>query len=203
MTLAQAIALIDSILAASAASPTALSVSAALPPTLVLEKVYELSCLARIMTLFPPGTSFAFRGGRTIPFRRSHGPIDPSRFARIDVAGSRLGSLWTDIEFATAGSCGKVCATGTKPDSGQRHELDTLLVDVDITGYPCHKSIQFGSESKSGVFDKRLLKQILGVRLELAEPWGSKPRMLVWCNNTTIKPYRSAFDPWDIRGIVY
>jgi hypothetical protein len=200
MDLSEAISRIDYALEVSSyTTPSLPSVASLLPASVGLGKAYELACLAHFVSgLRRPGISFSLAGGDSLRFRLGGGPVSPE-FTHIDVfSGDVLvGAIWNDVEFTTASGCQPLCSSSERPAPGHRHELDIVLLKDWVGGdhYPCHRNIQLGVECKETVFDKRLLKQALGVRLELGDVGVAGTRMLVFCNNTSITRYASAALP--------
>ncbi len=141
-------------------------------PRLALGKAYELYCLGMLVAQLESDESFTynFAGSSVIRFRLGHGPINEER-AHINVlrSGVHVGTLWTDIQFVSRSACDKVCISADQPLPGDRHELDIVLVKPGVYGSPCHRDIFMGVECKERqVFDNTLLREVLGVRSEMA-----------------------------------
>jgi hypothetical protein len=88
---------------------------------------------------------------------------DP-HFDLADQAGSVRFRLYTDIEFLTLGSSISR-ATGLS----SYHEIDIAIVEAQASNRPRHDQIVLGVECKShAIFVKSIIKEVLGVRRELA-----------------------------------
>jgi hypothetical protein len=136
--------------------------------TLTDGKLYEsyiLAVLAEKLTL-QEGLTLRLVTGTEIRLRSSGGPIDP-QYPHIDVYrnANKVAEIWTDIEFLTLSH--QLRGSPPKRLAGDLHELDIVMVDSSTTDYPRHDSIWLGVECKNTSFDKKLLKQVLGVRREM------------------------------------
>ena len=139
-----------------------------IPKTLTDGKLYEayiLGLLAENLTT-QEGLTLRLVASSKIRLRSSPGPID-RRFPHIDVFrnSNRIAELWTDIEFLTL-SYERRGSPAIKT-SGDFHELDILMLEPGLTGNPQHNSIWLGVECKNTMYEKSLLKQVLGVRREM------------------------------------
>ncbi|MEW5926178.1 MAG: hypothetical protein AB1941_01705 [Gemmatimonadota bacterium] len=138
------------------------------PDTVKDGKLYEahvLSQVARELVTKERYTLRLVQSDRLI-LKSSPGPINPT-YPHIEVwdKHKHVASLWTDVEF-TALSCSRSGRYPCRP--GHYHELDILLVDADATGRPTPEQVWLGIECKNTVYEKALLRQILGVRRELS-----------------------------------
>ena len=129
-------------------------------------KLYELYCLSETIDLlkrtYSPSVKFV---GKTIDFKASPGKIDRSKsYFVLSKNGNDL-ELHTDIEFQTLGTTLRGCPI----DSSAYHEIDLLLVKANATDRPSPDEVVLGVECKSNTnFNKRILKEVLGVRRELS-----------------------------------
>ena len=104
--------------------------------------------------------------GNYLHLKSSPGPINRN-YPHIDVsrAGSKVAEIWTDIEYMTLSF---YRSGATSPQKGYYHELDIVVVEPNLTDRPLHRQIWLGVECKNLEYEKRLLREILGVRRELS-----------------------------------
>lgn len=147
-------------------------------------EAYALSLLARDLTN-REGCRLTLNAGTTFDLRTSHGPIDPA-YSRITVerAGQLIGEIWTDVEFTSLSywsNPNNSNRLGTRPPPGSRHELDILMAINNSDMYPTSDQILIGVECKDTVYQKRMLREILGVRRELSYLCGpTQTAFTVW-----------------------
>ena len=138
------------------------------PQSLTDGKLYEAYVLSAVSEKLVADEGFALTlvNGSNLQLKSSPGPIN-RRYPHIEAsrAGSRTAEIWTDIEYLTL-SYSK--SGRTTPRKGDYHELDIVMVDLGLAGRPGHDSVWLGVECKNTVYDKGLLKDILGVRRELS-----------------------------------
>jgi len=142
-------------------------------------KIYEayvLSLLARDLTRLE-NCELTLVAGTRFNLRTSHGATNPA-YSRIIVKRQNnvIGEIWTDIEFTSLSyyrDPQNSIRLGTRPPPGSRHELDILMTSQNPYNYPTPDQILIGVECKNTVYQKRMLREILGVRRELS--YFSKP----------------------------
>ncbi|MBB3937989.1 hypothetical protein [Aureimonas phyllosphaerae] len=135
-------------------------------------KLYELFVLSKVVTdLTSRGFSLTFvpstAAPGTLKFKASPGMIKTSD-AHFELRSPYLSGadyrLFLNIEFDTLGHH----HTTFGWDNSRRHELD-IVVTTASKGYPGHNEIALGVECKAvAKFTKDLLKEVLGVRREMA-----------------------------------
>lgn len=136
-------------------------------------KLYELYVLSELIDeIANRGFQIEFMGS-TLMFKSAPGKIKTSdpHFRIISPNGVPLW-IFVDIEFCTLGSS-KMPVT----DLSGTHELDIVVV-MATPDYPQNDEIVMAVECKSGVFRKRLLKEVLGVRRELSYFDRAQPSLL-------------------------
>jgi len=139
-----------------------------IPRSLTDGKLYEAYIVTIIAEHLVTKENFTLKlvNGNHFQLKSSPGPINRS-YPCIEVyrSGRMIAELWTDIEYLTLSYANSNRRT---PNRGDYHELDILVVDPGIKGYPQHDSIWLGVECKNTDYTKSLLKEILGVRRELS-----------------------------------
>lgn len=140
-------------------------------------KLYELYCVAEVVETLKRDYGYTLTFvGKSIEFKMGPGKIhatDP-HFDIANGTGSVIFKLYTDIEFMTLG----MSLSGAVGISTY-HELDIAVVDAQATGRPQHDQIALGVECKShAIFVKSILKEVLGLRRELALLTGASRSML-------------------------
>jgi hypothetical protein len=138
------------------------------PRSLMDGKIYEayiLAVVARELS-YQEGMELRLVNGNLIQLKSSHGPINRS-YPCIEVYrdGSKIGEIWTDIEYLTLSYS---CSYRPSPNKGDFHELDILMVTPGVNERPRHDQVLLGVECKNTEYNKGLLKDILGVRRELS-----------------------------------
>lgn len=134
-------------------------------------KLYELFCLANVLDELAQTYGYGIRFvGQSIDFQSSPGPIPQNRsyFQILDTSGNCVWDLFTDVEFCTLGSLipGQ---NAMQPDRSACHEIDLVVVEAGVRGRPAFDQIALGIECKSHAnFRKSILKEVLGIRRELA-----------------------------------
>ena len=145
------------------------SYSTLLPASLTSGKLYEAFILGKVAEklVTVEGYSLTLINSNHIALKSSPGPVN-RQYPRIDVVdgGRTVAELWTDVEFLSL-SYDRDRSFGP-PSRGDFHELDLLVVDPGISGYPRHSQIWLGIECKNTGYSKGLLREILGVRRELS-----------------------------------
>lgn len=152
---------------------TELSISSAaaealLPSSLTAGKIYEAFVLAetcRHLSVFESCTLKLVNGTKLV-LKTSHGPIN-KKYPWIEVSkdGNVIGELFTDIEFLSLSYSHLPIGP---PTLGDYHELDIALVAQGASGRPRHDQLLLAIECKNTVYNKGLLKEILGVRREMS-----------------------------------
>ena len=129
-------------------------------------KLYEVFVLATLIErLTNAGFHIVFRG-QDLKFKAGPGMIKTSDpHFEITDPSSGLSVLWifVDIEFETIGH-----HHANAFDNSRRHEVDIAVVSVNA-GYPSYTEIALAVECKTAAnFKKSILKEVLGVRREMA-----------------------------------
>jgi|ERR1051326_1341941 hypothetical protein len=130
-----------------------------------LYEAYILGIIARELTT-REGCTLVLRNSNSLTLKSGGGGINRV-YPRVDVfrGGELLGELWTDIEFTTL-SYAKV---GGQIMPCHYHELDIVLVPPLSNGKPPAADLIFAVECKNvSIYDKSLLREILGIRRELS-----------------------------------
>lgn len=139
------------------------------PLTLTLGKLYEAHVLSLVLEKLHriEGFRIVLVNSNFVYLKSAPGPIN-SQYPHFDLyrQNDKIAEIWTDIEFLTL-SFNRNGGLGT-PSPGDYHELDILLVNPGITGYPRHNEIWLGVECKNTGYTKAFLREILGVRRELS-----------------------------------
>jgi len=192
-----------------------------LPPSMLYDKAYEISCMLQTMTLMQQqmgGLRYVLSVGSTLRFRAKGGPIVRSSWPFIQVyQGTRIvAEIWTDIEFLALSAWLKGELITSFP-YGKAHELDIVIVRPDVGGRPKPDDIFIGVEAKHRPFNKSLLKELLGVRREMCFyndtfadnnefTWCShtipaRPAsgLLLFCSNQNVSRYNDPEDFWGIQ----
>lgn len=132
-------------------------------------KVYEayiLGLVAKNLTQ-KEGCSLLLSYGSKIVLKSSPGPINLSYPSIRVTRGARLiGELWTDVEFVSLSHFMR--SPTSTPSAGEYHELDLVMTVPGMRDRPTHNSILLGVECKDTVYEKDLLREILGIRRELS-----------------------------------
>lgn len=135
-------------------------------------KLYEAFVLSEVARMLQANEQLdaSLVNGNRLGLRRSPGPIDASRYARVELRSQTtrqtVAALWTDIEVHGLTHAG--ATTAGAPDPSGYHELDLVIVDPACTGRPLHTQLWLGVECKNTTFKKRFLREVLGVRRELS-----------------------------------
>ena len=142
-----------------------------IPHALNEGKLYEAFALGEVARniRIHEGYKLRLTPGNTLRLKSSPGKIDASK-SHVLVFDSQyhlIAKIWTDIEFVTISY--ELRQVAQKPAFGDFHELDIVVLDPNISsGRPTYKDIYLGVECKAMEYDKSLLRQILGVRREMA-----------------------------------
>lgn len=137
-------------------------------------KLYELFVLSEIVAeLKSRGCTLKFKGS-SLQFKGAPGHIKPTD-PHFEVTTPHQTPMWlfVDIEFSTLGSskAGSVDLSGT-------HELDIVVVTA-LTPIPAHTDIALAVECKCiATFEKKIIKEALGVRRELSLLVPEQPTVL-------------------------
>ena len=139
-----------------------------LPHKFTAGKIYEAYVLGLICQNLRTHENFTCTlvGGTKLTLKASPGPIN---FAyphiRVTNAGTHVANIWTDIEFTALSAVkqGKSILT-----HGEYHELDIAIVAPNCQARPRPNEVFLAVECKNTGYQKRLLREILGVRRELS-----------------------------------
>lgn len=158
------------------------------------DKAYELSCLIETMTyLMSCGSSVSFRliGGSKPKFRGKGGEIQRGVWPFIEMHDVRgvIAEIWVDIECLALSAWMSVKTPGNPP-YGRAHELDVVVVEPGTNGRPMPDDLKLGIEAKHRLFNKALLKELLGVRRETAYKSEDQPNSLAWWQPSRELPAR-------------
>lgn len=139
-----------------------------LPAAAGAGKLYEAWVLGRVLKGLRDDEGFELRlvRGSKLVLKSSGGPINTAYPHFEGVSGSRRISIWTDVEFSTL----SFAARGGMPPLGasDRHELDIVVVEQGLVGYPAYREVLWGIECKHTTFEKSMARAALGVRRELS-----------------------------------
>ncbi len=191
-----------------------------------VDRVYELRCLVALVDGLRERRSslkFTLSGGPGLTLRSKGGPIDRQTDAYVEVRdgpGPVLAEIWSNVEFW---SLSHVYSDGPTPSGptpsgptyARAHELDLVLLKPKLGGRPKPAAILIGVEAKHRPYGKALLKELLGVRREMAlrhapapnrwEWWsdGGLPvaptsGLIAWCSEPSIQNYNQAADFYGI-----
>jgi len=155
------------------------------------DKAYELRCLVALLNEFKRADhriSFTLQSGTEIRFRSKGGPINRRRWPCIIMQrGSHpIAEIWTNIEFEALSATNQN-HTLTIPTYGDTHELDLILTRPNISdGYPKTRKLLIGVEAKHRPYNKSLLKELLGVRREMALRSRLTPHHLTWWHSAML-----------------
>lgn len=147
------------------------NVTAGLVPVAISSgKLYEAHVLSRVVEnlAIQEGYSLILVGATKLQLKTSGGPINRS-YPRIELwrAGERVAEMWTDVEILAMSYCR--LRMGRPLSKGDFHELDILIVDKGLVGYPRFDQIWLAIECKStATYQKNLLREVLGIRRELS-----------------------------------
>jgi hypothetical protein len=139
-----------------------------LPRALTSGKLYEAYVLALVSRELVNSEGYQLRlvNSDFLPLQSTPLPIDRRR-PRIELCTSAgcVAEMWTDIEFL---SLSYSMRGGGPPERGEYHELDIAVVEPGLSGRPSHDAIWLAVECKNTGYQKRFLKEILGVRREMS-----------------------------------
>lgn len=127
-------------------------------------KVYEIFCLAQLIdSLKSQGLSITYVGLSTAVFKGAPGGINSSD-PHFEVSNGReVYEIFLNIEFKSMSS-----TIGSVMDLSDRHEVDIVIVEPGLKGYPSHNEVVTAIECKAVAnFKKSILKEVLGIRREL------------------------------------
>ena len=185
-------------------------------PTFEAGKVYEAWVLAHVLAQLKSneGLNVMLVGGSRVSLRSSRGLLDRSypHFRLSD--HRRCFEVFTDVEFQTM-SAGSRRSGFSR---GDFHELDIVMTDPAVPDRtrPPHSAVYLAVECKHTAYEKRMLRETLGVRRELSllrrrpisTVFASWPRpsvpasppscLLVYTTDQSVTNFR---DPNDLFGL--
>ena len=139
------------------------------PTSLTLGKLYEAHVLSLVLEQLHRNERLriVLVNSNFITLKSAPGPIN-LQYPHFDLfrRNNKIAEIWTDVEFLTL-SYDQNSGSGV-PSPGDYHELDIVVVNPRISGYPRHNDIWLGVECKNTGYTKALLREILGVRRELS-----------------------------------
>lgn len=151
--------------------------AALVPSSATAGKLYEayvLGLLARDLR-HRENLQLLLVGGSTLVLKTGGGPINQA-YPHIQVyrAGVHIGTIWTDIYFSTLSYLRT--GVGRFITSGEFHELDIVMTRPGTRGRPTPLDLLLGVECKNtSTYEKKHLREILGVRRELSYLSGNGP----------------------------
>lgn len=186
-----------------------------------VDRVYELRCLIALIAALRtkrPSLRFTLSAGSGVTLRAKGGPINRTGNAWIEVSdgdGPALAEIWSNVEFLALSHVYQGRPSPAGWTYGRAHELDLVLVTPGLSGRPEPGDILIGVEAKHRPYGKGLLKELLGVRREMAfvgkpaqNPWawwslGGLPAtpasgLVAWCAYASITNYTQAADFYGI-----
>lgn len=139
------------------------------PSSRVAGKVYEAYVLGDVarQLVQAEGCQLSLSRGTVLGLKSAAGPINRRYpFVRVRRGQALIGELWTDIEFTTLSY---TISQHTRPvEQSEYHELDLVLTTPNARPRPYPEEVLLGVECKDTVYDKRLLREVLGIRRELS-----------------------------------
>ena len=186
-----------------------------------VDRIYELRCLIALITALRtkrPSLRFTLSAGAGVTLRAKGGPIDRTGNAGIEVRdrhGPVLAEIGSNVEYLSLSYVSRHRSPPTGRTYARAHELDLVLVTPGLNGRPRPTDILIGVEAKHRPYSKGLLKELLGVRREMAfvddptqNPWewwslGGLPAapasgLVAWCAYASITNYTQAADFYGI-----
>lgn len=134
----------------------------------LFDKAYELLAMLEMLKNLRTHcrARFVLVQGHRVMFRTKGGPIN-SHYAHIEmsIGGFPAGEIWTDIECQSLSAVSSGISVRW-PTYAAAHELDVVLVSVGVQGYPSPQHVLIAVEAKHRMYNKALLKELLGVRRE-------------------------------------
>lgn len=182
------------------------------------DKAYELVSLIGMMRALKrkyPLIIFSLSKGTSVVFRGKGGPIDRNKWPFINVIHNSciVGEIWVDIEFMSISAGNPAKVKGHL--YAKCHELDVLLIEPNVSGRPYPHNIYLAIEAKHRPYTKQLLKELLGVRREMAMrsspvinrfswwvdtvPSNPPSALISFCSYESIKNYSASADYWGIE----
>lgn len=135
-------------------------------------KLYEAYSLAILCRNLKEKESFRLilSKGEKLYLKRGTGPINRNYPCIQAYRNDELvAEIWTDVCFISLSYLHtSPSLRPEKPQYGDYHELDILMVDPGLESYPTPYQIWLGVECKNTGMKKGILKEILGVRRELS-----------------------------------
>lgn len=181
LTLPQAKAKITAVIAALGNDAAA---AAALTSTFDTQgKVYEAWCLSDVLLRLNHHEQLdaVLVGGAKLMLKSAPGPINRSYpYFELRRAGKRVAEVWTDIEVGTLSG-------GWYPGHypGAVHELDIVVVEPGADSHPAPDELWLGAECKHTTYERRMLREVLGIRRELSLLTGAtQTRFSAWPQQT-------------------
>ena len=143
------------------------SAFALVPPGIAWGKLYEARVLAEVCKQLhnQENADLQLSGSNALALKFGGGPINVS-FGAIDVlkGGTLVGTLRTDIYVA-----GISTRLGQHPISPPHfHEVDIVMTTPGSQGVPVADDVILAVECKNTPYEKRLFRELLGLRRELS-----------------------------------
>ena len=143
--------------------------SVLLSPTIAAGKLYESFIVSVVAEKLvnDEKCEIILNNDNFLRLKSSPGPINRS-FPRFDVFKNdfKIAEIWTDVEFISLSYIDNYHTRS--PLKCEYHEMDILMVDTDIEGRPLINQIWIAIECKNTSFNKKMLRELLGVRRELS-----------------------------------
>jgi hypothetical protein len=139
-----------------------------IPRAYTAGKLYEAYVLALVCQRLKldEGCTLTLVGSSKVTLKSSPGPLNTAYpHIRVEKGGMHLADIWTDVEFTSLSAfhSGK---SGLIP--GDYHEIDIAVLQPGAKARPLPPEILLAVECKNTGYQKRLLREILGVRRELS-----------------------------------
>jgi hypothetical protein len=144
------------------------SLAELVPDKLTAGKIYEAYVLGLVCGNLRTreGLTCTLVGATRLTLKSSPGPINSSYpHIRVTKAGSHVADIWTDIEFTALSAVRQGKSSLTQ---GEYHEMDIAIVAPNCQARPRPNEVYLAVECKNTGYQKRLLREILGVRRELS-----------------------------------
>jgi hypothetical protein len=154
------------------------------------DRAYELSCMVEVMSRLKSQFGHldcVLSRGTSVEFRSKGGKLERGRWPHVELRlpdHGTIGEIWTNVEFRSL-SAARTSRVVRHPPYGDAHELDVVVLRPGLPdGYPNPEDIQVGVEAKHRPYTKALLKELLGVRREMAFVSPPRQNPFVWWTAT-------------------